>query len=278
VARLTVLCEGALGPPHPDRSADGVFTWVQDDGTLWGHGFRVGDERWLSLPNVGRFRFGASGGEAAAIPDPGVDREMVVDAYRRCVLPMALHAHGSEVLHASAIVIRRRVVALCAHARTGKSTLAFALGLRGHRTWADDAVAFEFDGSRLLASAQPFHLRLRSSAEAFFETEDLPSDPDERAHEPAERVLLGAVVLLERADDVDDVEMMQLKPADALTGALEHAYSYDLTDPERKRRMIETYTELAAATPTWRLRFRPGFERIGRVVDAVEAAAADGDP
>ena len=254
---------------------------MHEDGTLWGHGFRVGDERWLSLPNVGRFRFGASGGEAVAIPDDGVDRETVFDAYRRCVLPMALHAHGSEVLHASAVLVRGRVVALCAHARTGKSTLAFALSCRGHRPWADDAVAFELAASGPVTTAQPFHVRLRRSAEEFFRTQTVSTERDAATDGLPERLPLGTIVLLERADDADDaddLELRRLKPGDALAGALEHAYSYDLTDSGRKRRMIETYTALVASTPIWRLRFRPGFERIGRVADAVEAASAEVGP
>jgi serine kinase of HPr protein (carbohydrate metabolism regulator) len=245
-------------------------TWLAHDGSVWGHAYRVGEERWLSLPSVGRFRFGAVDGDAFVIPDPGVDHEIVVDVYRRCVLPLALHAHGAEVLHASGVVIAGRAVALCAQAHTGKSTLAFAVSRRGHAVWADDAVAFEINGSGAVAVAQPFYLRLRPPARAFFGSAVATNSA---AHEVPDRLPLGAVVILERVDH--DVELQRLRPAEALDAALDHAYSYDLADPARKRRMIETYTQLVASTPTWRLRFRPGFEEIDEVVDAVEEAFAE---
>jgi hypothetical protein len=268
MARLTVLDVGAPAPPHPERGAPGVFTWLSLDGTLWGHAYRAGDEQWLALPHVGRFRFGAVDGEAVAIPDPGVDHATVVDVYRRCVLPLALHAHGAEVLHASGVVIAGQAVALCARAQTGKSTLAFALSLRGHEVWADDAVVFEIESSEAVVMAQPFYLRLRPSAQAFF-GEAAAGTTNGEGSELPDRLPLGAVVLLERVDD--DIELRRLPPAEALAAALEHAYSYDVADPARLRQMIETYTRLVASTPTWRLRFRPGFDAIGEVVDAVEA-------
>jgi hypothetical protein len=269
MARLTVLDVGAPAPPHPERGAPGVFTWLSLDGTLWGHAYRAGDEQWLALPHVGRFRFGAVAGEAVAIPDPGVDHATVVDVYRRCVLPLALHAHGAEVLHASGVVIGGRAVALCAHAHTGKSTLAFALNLRGHDVWADDAVVFEIEGSGAVVVAQPFYLRLRPPAQAFF-GEAAAGTTNGVGSELPDRLPLGAVVVLERIDD--EIELRRLPPAEAVAAALEHAYSYDLADQTRKRQMMETYTKLVASTPTWRLRFRPGFDHMDAVADAVETA------
>jgi len=270
VARLTVLDVGAAGPPHPERDAPGVTTWLAVDGTLWGHAYRAGDEQWLSLPRVGRFRFGAVNGEAVAIPDPGVDPAIVIDTYRRCVLPFALHAHGAEVLHASGVVIRGEAVALCARALTGKSTLAFALSLRGHDVWADDAVVFELDeASAVVAVSQPFYLRLRPPSRTFFGETVTGMTNGATSALPA-RLPLGAVILLERVED--ELELRRLRPGEALGAALEHAYSYDLADPARLRQMIEAYTQLVASTPTWRLRFPSGFDQIDAVVDAVEAA------
>jgi hypothetical protein len=271
VAGLTVLDVGAAAPPHPEKGAPGVVTWLAQDGTLWGHAYRVGEERWLSLPSVGRFRFGAADGEAVAIPNEGVDHAHVADAYRRCVLPFALHAHGAEVLHGSGVVIGGQAVALCAHAHTGKSTLAFALSLRGHDVWADDAVVFESKGAGTIAVAQPFHLRLRPATRAYFGRDGRSSNGT--SHELPDRLPLGTVILLERG--VDDVELERLRPAEALTATLEHAYSYDLSDPVRKRQMVGTYAQLVASTPVWRLRFQPEFDLIDRVADAAEHAVRE---
>ena len=272
MARLTVLDVGAAAPPHPEKGAPGVVTWLAQDGTLWGHAYRVGEERWLSLPSVGRFRFGAADGDAVVIPDEGVDHAHLADAYRRCVLPFALHAHGAEVLHGSGVVIGGQAVALCAHAHTGKSTLAFALSLRGHDLWADDAVVFEAEEAGAVAVAQPFYLRLRPATRAYFGSDELSSNG--ASPTLPDRLPLGTVVLLERGGD--DVELDRLRPAEALTAALEHAYSYDVSHPVRRRQMVETYTHLVASTPVWRLRFQEGFELVDRVADAVERAVRQG--
>jgi len=48
------------------------------------------------------------------------------------------------------------------------------------------------------------------------------------------------------------------------------AMCFDLSDQARKTRMFERYFELAAETPTFRVAFEPGFDRIDRLLDAIE--------
>ena len=276
VGRLTVLPTTASAPPHPRRGDDGVFTWLNLDGTLWGHGFRAGGERWLSLPGVGRFRLGEREAEATAVPDPGVALEQVVDMYQRCVVPMALHAQGFEVLHASAVVMDGGVVALCARAKTGKSTTAFALALRGHPLWADDSVAFQVVGGRPLAFPQPFRLRLRRHSGQFFDERVAPdafSVMTEGSSGDGGPMPLAALVLLERGGDLPaPYELARVAPADALVLLMEHAYWYDLREAGRKRAMLDRYAQVLAATPVWRLTLRSELERLDDVADALQDA------
>ena len=272
---LTVAAPDTPAPPHPDAGDPGVFTWYNLDGSLWGHGFRADGGRWLSFPGVGRFLLGASGGAATAVPDDGVAVETTVDAYRRFVLPMALHANGVEVLHASAVVHDGRVFALCAPAKTGKSTTAFALGLRGHELWADDAVAFELRAGAPVALAQPFRLRLRRTAGEYFDRRVPPEAFDamlDGSLDTAPATLpFGGLVLLERSDTLT---VASVGAADALRPVLEQAYWYDLSDPLRKRELLERYTQLVAVVPIWSARFPAGFDAIDALVDALEEAFA----
>ena len=276
IGRLTVMAPESAAPPHPRRGDPGVFTWLNLDGTLWGHGFHALGARWLSFPRVARFRLGAHDAEATAVPDVGADLDAVVDAYRRCVVPMALHAQGIEVLHASAVVMPAGVVAFCARARTGKSTTAFALSLRGHRLWADDAVPFEFVDDAPLALPLPFRLRLRRRAGEFF---DVRVPPDAFAPMTngssghCDPLPLAGLVLLERAPKLPSpAEVGRLAPAEALTSLIEHAYWYDLGEPGRKRLMMERYAELVGAIPTWRLVFRSELEGLDELVGMIEGA------
>ncbi len=260
-------------PPHPSGGDPGVFTWYNLDGSLWGHGFHENGRRWLSFPGLGRYSIGARDGEAVAVPDEGVELDELVDGYRRFVLPLALHANGVEVLHASAIAIGNGVIGLCAHARTGKSTTAFALSLRGHELWADDALAFEIEHGMPYAIRQPFRLRLRRTAGEFFDARVAPEAfaamLDGPLDEPRDRLPLAGLILLERSDDHG---IHRIAPADALGPLVEQAYWYDLREHERKRRMLERYTQLLAATPVWRATFPPGFDTIDSLVDKIENA------
>ena len=56
---------------------------------------------------------------------------------------MALHAHGDEAIHASAVLLGDAVVAFCGRSQTGKSTVAYGLHRRGCRVWADDTLVFD---------------------------------------------------------------------------------------------------------------------------------------
>src|SRR5512134_3155557 len=88
-----------------------------------GRGYRI------DVPGVARLRFDRTGERVEATPEPGVSPVAVSRAYRDA-LPLVLQARGSEVLHASAVLGPRGVVALCGASGSGKSTLAYALGRR----------------------------------------------------------------------------------------------------------------------------------------------------
>jgi hypothetical protein len=220
------------------------------------------------MPGVGSYCFRSGTEEVSAHPEPGVDRETVEDAFRRAVLPLAIQMLGREVLHASAVLGPRGVVALCAVSETGKSTLAYGLSRRGFRLWADDAVAFELAADGVSALPLPFALRLRPASVAFFGTAAHELEEPDRPED------LAAILVLERAELLPERAVLVERFADGLAfpAVLAHAYCFSLDDDERKRRMMGAYMELVGRVPVYRVRFRPGLDRLGRVVDALDAA------
>jgi hypothetical protein len=247
----------------PDPAVAEVV-WRSDDGAVAAYGSTSGAEHRMRMPGLATFSWRDEHDEVLAEPvDAGP--EEIEDAYRRCVLPMALHTRGLQVLHASAVRGPRGVVALCARSGTGKSTLAYGLSRRaGHELYADDAVAFDASGPGVTAVPLPFTLHLRpASAEHFGEAV---------AARPAggERAPLAAVVVMERAAELG---ARRLTAADAFTAALQHAYCFDLEARPRRRETAERYLELTARVPVHELTFPAGFERLPEILDLLEELA-----
>jgi hypothetical protein len=76
------------------------------------------------------------------------------------VFGLVLRLRGIPALHAGAVAIGGRALALCGPPRAGKSTTAAALAARGHLLVADDVLALPVLGERILAQPAYPHLRL----------------------------------------------------------------------------------------------------------------------
>jgi hypothetical protein len=264
-------------PTLPDIADPEVQVWRENDGTVCAYGHTAGGVHWMHLPGLASFRFGDGMDAIVAIPHPPVREDLVFDAYRRSVLPMALQVRGHEVLHASAVLTPQGVVALCAVSGTGKSTTAFGLSRRGWPLWADDAVAFEASESGVAAIPLPFDIRLRSEAATFFDRDAaLAGGTSERigvrAQIEAEPVPLAALLVLDRIpgkSDTATVRIRQLSSTRAFLDVLAHAYCFSLRDAERKQIMMRHYLDLASRVPIFEVRFRPGLKTLSTVLDGI---------
>jgi len=148
---------------------------------------------------------GEAPGDVTAYPESEVEEDALLDAYRRILVPISFQAHGGEVFHASAVSCPGGVIAFSADSQGGKSTMAYAMSLRGHAVWADDAVAVDFDEGVISAVRLPFILRLRASAAQFFLGSGREADDDLAAARrakvlPEERAPVAAIFILERLD------------------------------------------------------------------------------
>jgi hypothetical protein len=259
---------GAAPDPHPRE-----VVWRDDDGRVAAYGSSAGSRHLMRMPGVAVFTWRDGSDEVVALPgeaDPpsqGAGGDELVDAFYRCVLPMAMHTRGLQVLHASAVLGPAGVIALCARSGTGKSTLAYGLNLRpGHLMCADDALGFDPAGPVVQALPLPFTLHLRQDSMAYFRPQ-----PVERGGAPEPARLAAVVVMARGADDA----VRRLTDTDAFTAVLEHAYCFDLESRPRRRETAERYLDLTARVPVFELRFRAGLDRLPTVLDALEQIEAE---
>jgi hypothetical protein len=265
--KLIIADLAAIPPPALNPHAE---VWRDNDGVVCAYGQVLGEEYWMHLPRLASFRFSPRADEVTAVVPSGTSEELVLDAYRRSVLPMALQVGGREVLHASAIRTPRGVLTLCGISETGKSTMAFGLSRRGHELWADDAVAFEISSDGATVLSLPFAIRLRPESAEWFDV-DAASPPSTTDH--VETAPLAGVCVLHRNDSAGSpVAVRRLSSAAAFAAVLTHAYCFTLEDRERKRRMMSHYLGLVATVPIFDVCFPSGLANLPVILDGIEQA------
>ena len=230
---------------------------------------------WVDLPGLATFQLPA--GDTGLIPftDERADAGDVLDAYYGTALPFALQATRSlEVLHASGAFVLGgdSAVAFCGRSGSGKSTIAYALALRGYGYWGDDAVAFRVDGAqRVTAVGLPFIAKLRRSSAGYF---GVPAEPSDLVDDfVASSARLAAVFLLEPIDSQGArarVDIHRLHPGDALHALLPNAYRFQPETDERRRETMRAYLELVASVPILGTRFPRRVERLPDLLDELE--------
>lgn len=247
--------------------------WRDHEGMIYAYGQVHENEHWMHLPGLASFRFSSCGEDVAVAVNSAEPDELVLEAYRRRVLPMAVQVRGREVLHASAIRGPAGIVTFCGITQSGKSTIAFGLSQRGYPLWADDMVAFEVSDRGAVGVSLPFRPRLRKSvAELFAGDATAQPFPRHDATAPgAHKAPLAIVCILRKeAAAPSPVAVRRLSSADAFATVLDHACCFLPQAAERKRLMVRHYLELVAVTPIFEICFRPGLTNFPLILDAVE--------
>src|SRR3990172_7388651 len=263
--------------PH-EVSGTPVRVWRDPQGRPAVYGYREGETWAIDVPGVAAFRF-ARQGDVAVAAHPGAARSRIRDVYRRGVLPLVLQYRGREILHASAVIGSGGVVGLCGVSGTGKSTIAYGLGLRGHQVWADDALVFRVTAAMVETLPLGFGLRLRPAAARHFGLlrrsagEIVGAGGGEDGRNAARPLVAVCVLQRGRGPAPSAAEAVPLGAVQALIALLPHAYCLDLDDLERKSRMMHQYLDLAGRVPVFSIKFSDGLESLGGVLDAVERVA-----
>lgn len=268
--RLSVQRAGATAIPPWESLAE---PWRDNEGMIYAYGQVHENEHWMHLPGVASFRFSSSGDDIAVAVIGDERDELVLEAYRRRVLPMAVQVRGREVLHASAIRGPAGVVTFCGTTHSGKSTIAFGLSQRGYSLWADDMVAFELSDRSPVAVSLPFRPRLRKSAAELVAVDTTgPGAPAHYSSPPGTHLApLAMICILRReATSASPIAIRQLSSAEAFATVLDHACCFIPLADERKRLMVRHYLDLVAITPIFEVCFQPGLANFPVILDEIE--------
>ena len=226
-------------------------------------GWQAGDQPKVYIPDLALYVYDTETNVVSAgVVSSSIRDDDVLDAYFGFVLPLFLQSEGAEVLHASAVLAGRDVVALCGRSGTGKSTLATSLMQRGYGIWADDAVVWTASKAGAITFPLPFRRRA-ANAGARAPAQSAGSHP--RA--------LKAVLVLERVENAEESGEVVIGPvqaASALKSVLPHAYAFSLSDERRRRDFVSRYVHLAATVPVVRVRFHHDLRRLGSLRDTCE--------
>lgn len=201
------------------------------------------------------------------------------------VLAVLCYLRGALPLHAAALRVGDRTIALAGRSGSGKSTLAAALSGRGHALITDDICAcVGLSESPLLLPTYPALKLSRVSLDALGidPTNLVAIGPDfekrqvirPQGFNPAP-VALDAVYLIEDAPEGAADEIVPTTGADAFTRLSAEIYRPPigrllLTKPT----FFGMATRLATEVATRRLLRRPDFTRLQTLMDMIEADAA----
>jgi hypothetical protein len=263
-------------PAKAFENAGREIIGLDHDGVVDLYGWRDGDDFWIDLPGITRFRFRPGSNAVVSVPDPGTEWTSVVDAYLGTALPMAAQTVlGCEALHASAVVVPAGVVAFCGLTEVGKSTFAYGLAARGHRQWGDDAVIFASSAGRRPVSIQlPFAVNLRPASADYFGHPPPPRVVDLDGHEwrtaPLAAMFLPRPLPSNGSEPVADVA--PIPAAAAIRELLPHAFRFRPETPDRRRQMIRNYLDLVARVPVFAVTYTQEFAAFAKLLDRVERA------
>ncbi|MEI9989183.1 MAG: hypothetical protein WDM86_04015 [Rhizomicrobium sp.] len=268
-------CLDGAGCPGPVVE----IRWAALDAVLPGARYRgpiiqVGDEEiQLAVGVIARFRMRAG-------------REIVVDALagasgrdvRAYLLGAALgilcHQRALLPLHANAVVMQGRVVAIAGRSGAGKSTLAAHYHDKGHEILSDDvcAVSFPQEGGPLAWSGIP-RLRLwRDSAEASGRDVDRLEPVADglekyhwpvKLHAPQEGLLLDRIYVLSDSGSGPRPAISRLAGADALEAIMEQTFRREylgLMDGAEQR--FARGVALLASVPVFRVPWPHDFRLL----------------
>lgn len=274
-----------IEPPALDTTSPDTTVWSDGAQGPVAFGATRGEWHWLRLVGAGSYRFPVrpSGITIAAevVPEADAPRDLIIDAYYRSIVPLALQAYGFETLHGSGVALPGGVVAMCADRETGKSTIAYALQRRGHGAVADDSVVLSIPhapvDTRVEVHALPFELRLRTPTAQHFEQPDKRTvRVDGASNLPATDDLhLAAIVMLSRHSEPGPVTLTRLSANEAFMQVLSQSFAFTLIQGDRKREMMRSYLRLVNLVPVHRLSYPTGLEHLDAICDRIEALGTE---
>lgn len=213
-------------------------------------------------------------GPVRAAPVVAGRDDTLQDVFVRGVLPVVLLARGFEALHASAVMVEDRIVALCATSGTGKSTLALALAASGALHFADDTVVYRQSDDHSTALSLPHPVRVEPAAR---QAAGLASEATILRRVPAGvPAPIHAVYQLVRDVGIDPLtpRFASVPPVRRFEVLLTHAHPFDMGPEPRQRAFIAHLLTLARTVRVWECRFAPSLAALPTLAAAFRAHAS----
>ena len=245
-----------LAPPGrilAELRDDGFGYWVAEDPR---------DPRLWTLRYAGICEVALDRGrrEIAVHPSPEAEPELIPVFLEGGVLAHVLAAEGLLALHASAVQVGDRALAIAGPSGAGKSTLAALLCATGARLVADDALRVDATASGAVCFPGSRRLRLRSSAAGLgdmIEGAALGATADGRtaviparsADSPME---LHAVLIPDPTRGTNKLRMRRLGAMEALQELLRHPRLTMWRSSDPIARLFALTAEIATKLPVYR--------------------------
>ncbi len=200
------------------------------------------------------------------------------------VFAALLHQRGRFLLHASAVSVAGRTVALLGEAGAGKSTLAAALVRRGHGLLADDVAALAPSADRGFA-VLPAYPQIKLWPEAAVALGLAPRRLPRARPGLEKRLWRVGARFVARAQALARAYVLEpggappirpLSPADALLALIRHSYGLRTLQGARRAAHFAECAAVARQVPIRRLTTAGDFSSLAGLVRAVEDDLACG--
>jgi hypothetical protein len=203
------------------------------------------------------------------------------------VLAFVLRLRGVTCLHASAIVMDGRAIALFGLAGAGKSTTAAAFALRGFSVLSDDVAVLTDLGDRFLV--QPGYPRINlwpDSVRTLFGTEDalpritptwdkryLALDQSENRFQSSSLPLVAIYILGEREAELTAPVIEEVVGGEAIMALVANTYVNYLLDRDMRAREFDVLSRLLAGVPVRRVRPAADTSKVFALCESISADA-----
>lgn len=196
------------------------------------------------------------------------------------VLSFALVKQGHEPLHATAVVVNGRAVALLGDCGHGKSTLAASFVEAGHQVLTDDLLSIREIGKTCHGFPGPPRLKLFPEVARRFlprQADGVPMNPDGaklivplEPHQVSARPLpLHALYILDRSES--GISLTDLAGTQSLLELIRGTFNRRLTNPGRLRQQFIHAQWLVSRVPTRRLAYPRDMDLLPHVREAILA-------
>ena len=198
------------------------------------------------------------------------------------IMGFVLLLRGFVSLHACAVAVGDRAIAIVGPAGSGKSTTAAAFAERGYAILAEDVVTLRDRGDEFLV--QPGYPSIRlwpSSVEALYgAAATLPKltptwdkcylDLTQEKYEFQQQPLpLGAIYLLDERRDESAPSISEIAPAEQLMSLVANTYATYLMDKTMRAREFEILNRVLNSVPVKRVTPHSDPRRIGELCQTI---------